>query len=280
MPVGTIGLLGSANALGIVVFNTLLGRRHPRWGWIVGQVLVFASALVLWLGTAVPLFVLGYFLRSGIGVAKVLATSQVGRVVDEHEMGLAYAVAETAGAGAVILAPVMAGLLYERRSGMAIHIQCATHRGGDCGDHSLRAQEGPAQPTPAAGRLAAQGQRRYAGIRRALRPGPAEPKGSGGHRAPKRRQHATDHRMGNPSRPGRPGHGDVGAGSDAVVLFPGHGRVLPRSHYAVVLVRERAARHPPHLCPPGGGYHQRAAQAGLPHTAAVLDRCPGGGARD
>jgi len=125
VPVATIGLLGSANALGIVVFNTILGRRHPRWGWIIGQVLVLGSALVLWLGAAVPLFMLGYFLRSGFGVAKGLATSQVGRVVDDHEMGMAYAVTETAGAGALILAPVMAGLLYEREPVMPFILSAA-----------------------------------------------------------------------------------------------------------------------------------------------------------
>ncbi|MCX6027247.1 MAG: MFS transporter [Chloroflexi bacterium] len=115
VPVATIGLLGSANALGLVLFSVVLGRRHPRWGWILGQVFVFASALVLWLGAALPLYFLGYFLRGGFGAAKGLATSQIGRVVDNHEMGLAYAVTETASAAALIISPVLAGVLFERR---------------------------------------------------------------------------------------------------------------------------------------------------------------------
>lgn len=115
VPVATIGLLGSANAFGLVLFSVVLGRRHPRWGWILGQVLTLASALVLWLGVAVPLYFLGYFLRGGFGTAKGLATSQIGRVVDNHELGVAYAVTETASAGAIILAPILAGFLYERR---------------------------------------------------------------------------------------------------------------------------------------------------------------------
>jgi len=115
VPVATIGLLGSANAVGLALFSIILGRRHPRGGWILGQVLTLASALVLWLGAAVPLYFLGYFLRGGFGTAKGLATSQIGRVVDNHELGVAYAVTETASAGAIIVAPILAGFLYERR---------------------------------------------------------------------------------------------------------------------------------------------------------------------
>jgi MFS family permease len=89
VPVATIGLLGSANALGLALFSVLLGRRHPRRGWIVGQVLTLASALVLWLGAAVPFYFLGYFLRGGFGAAKGLAVSQIGRTVDKHELGVA-----------------------------------------------------------------------------------------------------------------------------------------------------------------------------------------------
>ena len=112
--VGTVGLLGSVNALGLVLFNMLLGNRHPRGGWIAAQGLVLASALLLWRGAALPWFLLGYFLRGGFGAARALATSQVGRVVQSHEIGLAFGVSETASAMAVVFAPLLAGGLYER----------------------------------------------------------------------------------------------------------------------------------------------------------------------
>jgi MFS family permease len=125
VPVATIGLLGSANALGLALFSVLLGRRHARWGWIVGQMLTMTSALVLWLGAAMPFYFLGYFLRGGFGAAKGLAVSQIGREVDKHELGVAYALTETASSGAIILAPIMAGFLYERRPAMPFIISAA-----------------------------------------------------------------------------------------------------------------------------------------------------------
>ncbi len=125
VPVATIGLLGSANALGLALFSVVLGRRHPRWGWIVGQMLTLASAVVLWLGAAVPFYFLGYFLRGGFGAAKGLAVSQIGRVVDKHELGVAYALTETASAGAIILAPIMAGFLYEHEPVLPFIISAA-----------------------------------------------------------------------------------------------------------------------------------------------------------
>ena len=122
VPVETIGLLGSANALGLVVFNSLLGTHHPRRGWILAQGMLLSSCLLLWLGTGLPFYLLGYFLRAGFGVARSLSTSLVGRVVEGNGMGLAFGLSETVNAVAMVTAPIVAGLLFESQPSLPFQV--------------------------------------------------------------------------------------------------------------------------------------------------------------
>ncbi len=112
--VGVIGLLGSTSSLGIVVLNVLLGQRVPRRGFMLGQMFMALSLVLLLVTTSQPWLFAAYFFRAGWSLARNMATSQVSRVVQPAELGLALGLTETVGTVATVLGPLAAGLLYAR----------------------------------------------------------------------------------------------------------------------------------------------------------------------
>ena len=113
LSLGVIGSLGSIGSLGNVILNLGLGNLNARIGFLLGQLAVGISSILLWRGTGVYFFALGYFLLGGYRTARSLAIAQVREMVPESSMGLAYGIAETVGATAIIIAPPLAGVLYE-----------------------------------------------------------------------------------------------------------------------------------------------------------------------
>lgn len=109
----SIGVLGSISGLGIVALNLGLGNLRAHIGYLLGQLAVAIFALILWRGTSFPWFCLGYFLIGGYRFARSLATAQTRYLVHQSRMGLAYGITETVGSSAIILAPPIAGFLYQ-----------------------------------------------------------------------------------------------------------------------------------------------------------------------
>ncbi len=109
-----IGQLGSIASLGIVFLNLTLGQITARRGFIFGQLATGLFALILWRGTGLGWYQLGYFFIGGYRVARSLLTAQTRSLVGQAAMGLAYGVTETVGASAIILAPLLAGWIYEQ----------------------------------------------------------------------------------------------------------------------------------------------------------------------
>ncbi len=109
----SIGLLGTIASLGIVVLNLGLGNLKPHIGYILAQISVALFALILWRGTSLPWFCLGFFLLGGYRFSRSLATALTKNLVHQSRMGLAYGMTETVGASAIILAPPVAGILYQ-----------------------------------------------------------------------------------------------------------------------------------------------------------------------
>ncbi len=108
-----IGWVGTVGSAGNFALNLLLGSLNARTGFILGQILVGLFSLAIWKGTGIPFYMLGYFLLGGFRAARMLAFAQVRSVILQAQMGLAYGLAETLGSLAVILAPLLAGYLYE-----------------------------------------------------------------------------------------------------------------------------------------------------------------------
>ena len=108
---GTIGSLGN---FGNVVFNLVLGQFSSGAGFALGQLCVALFATLIWKGTGLPWYMLGYFLMGGYRAARMLAMAQVRVLIHQSQMGLAYGMAEAGNSMALILAPLLAGYLYDK----------------------------------------------------------------------------------------------------------------------------------------------------------------------
>jgi MFS family permease len=112
LSVAQVGALGSFFALGTVILNLTLGAAPARRGSMAAQGLVAAAYLLLWKGMSLPAYAAGYFLAGGMRTARSLFSAQVERVVRRSHLGLAFGVAETVASGSLIVAPLLAGVLY------------------------------------------------------------------------------------------------------------------------------------------------------------------------
>jgi MFS family permease len=109
-----IGLLFTVGAVGNSLMAILFSRVEPRRGFILTQVLVILFALIIWNASVPSLFALGYFLLGGYRVSRPMALAQARELVHNSQMGVTYGIMETVGAVIIILAPPIAGILYER----------------------------------------------------------------------------------------------------------------------------------------------------------------------
>lgn len=109
-----LGWMGSAGSLGNVLFNLALGQFSPPLGFALGQICVGLFALFLWQGDAPVWYALAYFLLGGYRAARMLVFAQVRWLIHQAQMGLAYGITEAVNSFAVILAPLLAGFLYDK----------------------------------------------------------------------------------------------------------------------------------------------------------------------
>jgi DHA1 family multidrug resistance protein-like MFS transporter len=123
--VGTVGLLGSAASVGIVLFNLLLGQRPPRRGFMLAQGLLVVALVLLLVTASLPWLMGAYFFRAGWNLARNMAAAQVSRVVQTAELGLALGMTETVGTAATVLSPLAAGLLYARGPALPFQLSLA-----------------------------------------------------------------------------------------------------------------------------------------------------------
>lgn len=108
------GWVFSAGALGNSVLALLLSRSRPRDGFLIAQMLVSLFAVLMWQGSGLPVFMLGYFLFGGFRAARPMAMAQARGLVHDSQMGLAYGTMETVSAIIFIIAPPIAGFIFER----------------------------------------------------------------------------------------------------------------------------------------------------------------------
>ena len=109
------GWVFSAGALGNSLLSLGIGRFFiPRRGFLVAQLMVAFFAALIWQGTGLPIFMLGYFLLGGFRAARPMAMAQVRELVHDSQMGLTYGTMETVSATIFIIAPPIAGFIFER----------------------------------------------------------------------------------------------------------------------------------------------------------------------
>lgn len=108
------GWIFSAGALGNSVMMLLLSRLQPRRGFIVAQFMVILFAALIWQGAGLPIFMLGYFLLGGFRAARPMAMAQARELVHSSQMGLSYGAMETVSSIIFIIAPPIAGFIFDR----------------------------------------------------------------------------------------------------------------------------------------------------------------------
>lgn len=108
------GWVFSAGALGNSLLALSLSRFNPRRGFLVAQMLVILFASLMWLGSGLPIFMLAYFLLGGFRAARPMAMAQARDLVHDSQMGRAYGTMETVSAIVFIVAPPIAGFIFER----------------------------------------------------------------------------------------------------------------------------------------------------------------------
>ncbi|TLN23614.1 MFS transporter [bacterium] len=108
-----VGLTGTFAGIGAAVILFALGGLPPPAGMIAGQVLLGLFALLLWRGQSAAAFYFGYLFVGGYRLYHSMALAAMRPLVKPNELGLAYGLVETGNALAVILAPLVAGALYD-----------------------------------------------------------------------------------------------------------------------------------------------------------------------
>lgn len=109
-----IGTLGTLGMLGNAALTFLLGQFSSRLGFLVAQVCVALFTILIWRGSGLPWYMLAYFLLGGYRAARTLVSARIRPMIHEAQMGLAYGIAETINNLPTILAPPLAGYLYDK----------------------------------------------------------------------------------------------------------------------------------------------------------------------
>lgn len=109
-----IGWLSTIGSLGNVIFMLVMGNVVSGFGFIFGQALVMVFALVVWRGSGFPWFAAGYIFVSGFRLCRIMGLALVRHQVHQAEVGLAFGLFEMVNALTLMLAPILAGILYDR----------------------------------------------------------------------------------------------------------------------------------------------------------------------
>lgn len=112
-----IGRLGSLGSLSNALVSLLLGGINARWGILAGSFLLSLFALFLMKGTTLGWYTLAYSFLGGSRLVRLLSLAFTRSLVRATNTGLAFGLVETMNAVAVILAPVLAGVLYNNDPG-------------------------------------------------------------------------------------------------------------------------------------------------------------------
>jgi MFS family permease len=107
------GLIFSFGALGNAWISVQLGRANPKRGLLTAHFLVVCFIILIWLGASLPYYLIGYFLLGGYRAFRPLTMAKARVFVHDSQMGLMYGTMETLGAFVFIIAPPIAGFLYE-----------------------------------------------------------------------------------------------------------------------------------------------------------------------
>ena len=108
-----IGLMGTVSGIVTALMMLVLGNLNPSIGMAIGQVMIAGFALFIWRGKGLIAFFAGYALIGGYRLYRIMALAYSRSLVHEGNVGLAYGLVDTGNALAMIVAPLLAGVLYD-----------------------------------------------------------------------------------------------------------------------------------------------------------------------
>ena len=108
-----IGIIGAAGSLGNALIMLAAGHLNATAGFLIGQAFVGLFALFLWRSETPLLLTVGYFFIGGYRLCRSMALAYARSIVKVSEVGLAFGLVEFANAMASIVAPLVAGFLYD-----------------------------------------------------------------------------------------------------------------------------------------------------------------------
>lgn len=108
----TIGVFGTFANLGNAVAVLALGGLRATTAFIISQVWVLIFTVTFFVGNLPAWFGIGYFFYGGFKLCRAMILTIARSLIHPEETGLGYGMVETASAIAVILAPILAGILY------------------------------------------------------------------------------------------------------------------------------------------------------------------------
>ena len=108
-----IGLTGTFAGLGTAVLLFALGSLRAPFGMVAGQLIIGLFCLSMWHGQSVVVFYVGYMFLGGYRLYRSMAMAAVQPLIKTSDLGLAFGLVNTGNALAVILAPLLAGFLYD-----------------------------------------------------------------------------------------------------------------------------------------------------------------------
>jgi MFS family permease len=110
----TIGQLTSLGSLSNVILLLLGGGLSAKVGILAGQAMLGVYALLLWQGTSPAWYWVAYGFLGGYRLLRVMIAAFARPLAPVAQIGLAFSLLETVNASAIVVAPLVAGLLYNQ----------------------------------------------------------------------------------------------------------------------------------------------------------------------
>jgi predicted MFS family arabinose efflux permease len=115
LSINKIGQLGALGALGSAVLMLVFGHLRADMAMMIGQFGVLLFAGLIWLGGGIFWYGAAYFFLGGYRLCRAMTLALARPLVREFEVGFAFGVVESLNSLAFMLAPVIAGWIYNWR---------------------------------------------------------------------------------------------------------------------------------------------------------------------
>jgi MFS family permease len=109
-----VGIVGTIANLGNALIMLTLGGLKPLLGLFAGQLLMMVAAVLFWKGNGLEIFAPAYFVQGGFRLFRMMMLAYSRHFYVPSLTNMAYAIMETTTGLALVLAPLIAGILYNQ----------------------------------------------------------------------------------------------------------------------------------------------------------------------